>query len=142
MLLDLEYTTHEDGKLKRIYPLSKCLESIEQRDKDLHKLIESLQAENTYLKEQYDKDEEISKLKARLHNLQERICHSFEITPDERAAIEAWKHEHSIEKHGGRPICASGAIGGEKYEFVATSIGDVGKYCCPFCEEKFVFREL
>lgn len=51
MLLDLEYTTHEDGKLKRIYPLSKCLESIEQRDKDLHKLIESLQVENTYLKE-------------------------------------------------------------------------------------------
>ena len=59
MLLDLEYTTREDGKLKRIYPLSKCLESIEQRDKDLHKLIESLQAKNTYLKEQYDKDEEM-----------------------------------------------------------------------------------
>lgn len=142
MILDLEYTIREDGKLKRIYTLSKCLESIEQRFKDQQELIESLKAENTYLKEQYDKDVEVSKLKARIRHMQERISNSFEITPDERDAIEDWKNEHSREKHGGRHLCGGGTIGGEEYKFIATSIGDIGTYYCPLCGEEFTFKEL
>lgn len=125
-----------------LYPLSKCLQSIEERFNDQQEIIESLRAENKYLKEQYDKDEEISKLKARLRHMQERISNSFEITPDERDAIEDWKKEHGREKHGGRPICGGGTIGGEEYKFIATSIGDVGIYYCPLCGEEFTFKEL
>lgn len=142
MILDLEYTIHEDGKLKRIYTLSQCLESIEQRFKDQQEIIESLKAENTYLKEQYDKDEEIAKLKARLRHMQERMSNSFEITPDERDAINAWKKKHSTEKHGGKRLCGGGTIGGEEYKFIATSIGDIGTYYCPLCKEEFTFKEL
>lgn len=65
---------------------------------------------------------------------------SFIITDKEEAAIKKWQKKHVKEKHNGNNY--SGAIGGRyTYEFIPTSIGDIGIVRCS-CGEEFCFKEL
>ena len=94
--------------------------------------------------EEWNKDEEIQKLKSEIESLQNELWnarrYSFEITPEEHEAIEEWKKNHVKEKHNGDAY--AGAIGGRyKYIFVPTSIGTVGSIKCS-CGETFCFSEL
>ena len=94
--------------------------------------------------EEWNKDEEIQKLKSEIESLQDKLNnarrYSFEITPEEHEAIEEWKKKHVEEKHNGDTY--AGAIGGRyKYIFVPTSIGTVGSIKCS-CGETFCFSEL
>lgn len=94
--------------------------------------------------EEWNKDEEIQKLKSKIESLQNELWnarrYSFEITPEEHEAIEEWKKKHVKEKHNGDAY--AGAIGGRyKYIFVPTSIGTVGSIKCS-CGETFCFSEL
>lgn len=94
--------------------------------------------------EEWNKDEEIQKLKSEIESLQNKLWntrrYSFEITPEEHEAIEEWKKKHVKEKHNGDAY--AGAIGGRyKYIFVPTSIGTVGSIKCS-CGETFCFSEL
>ena len=64
----------------------------------------------------------------------------FEVTPEEREQIEEWKEQHIKEKHKGNNY--SGAFGGRyTYEFIPTSIGDIGTIKCG-CGAEFTFKEL
>lgn len=64
----------------------------------------------------------------------------FEITEDEQKNIIKWQNKHIKKKHKGNTYF--GAIGGNwSYEFIPTSIGDIGTVKCD-CGEKFTFREL
>ena len=94
--------------------------------------------------EEWNKDEEIQKLKSEIESLQNKLWnvrrYSFEITPEEHEVIEEWKKKHVKEKHNGDAY--AGAIGGRyKYIFVPTSIGKVGSIKCS-CGETFCFSEL
>lgn len=94
--------------------------------------------------EEWNKDEEIQKLKSEIELLQNKLWnvrrYSFEITPEEHEVIEEWKKKHVKEKHNGDAY--AGAIGGRyKYIFVPTSIGTVGSIKCS-CGETFCFSEL
>ena len=94
--------------------------------------------------EEWNKDEEIQKLKSEIESLQNKLWntrrYSFEITPEEHEAIEEWKEKHVEEKHNGDTY--AGAIGGRyKYIFVPTSIGTVGSIKCS-CGETFCFSKL
>ena len=94
--------------------------------------------------DEWNKDKEIQKLKSEIESLQNELWntrrYSFEITPEEHAAIEEWKKKHVEEKHNGDTY--AGAIGGRyKYIFVLTSIGTVGSIKCS-CGETFCFSEL
>lgn len=94
--------------------------------------------------EEWNKDEEIQKLKSKIESLQNELWntkkYSFKITPEEYEAIEEWKKKHVEEKHNGDTY--AGAIGGRyKYIFVPTSIGTVGSIKCS-CGETFCFSEL
>ena len=94
--------------------------------------------------EEWNKDEEIQKLKSEIESLQNKLWnarrYSFEITPEEHEAIEEWKKKHVEEKHNGDAY--AGAIGGRyKYIFVPTPIGTVGSIKCS-CGETFCFSEL
>lgn len=94
--------------------------------------------------DEWNKDEEIQKLKSEIESLQNELWnarrYSFEITPEEHEAIEKWKKNHVKEKHNGDAY--AGAIGGRyKYIFVPTPIGTVGSIKCS-CGETFCFSEL
>lgn len=94
--------------------------------------------------EEWNKDEEIQKLKSEIESLQNKLWnvrrYSFEITPEEHEVIEEWKKKHVKEKHNGDAY--AGAIGSRyKYIFVPTSIGTVGSIKCS-CGETFCFSEL
>lgn len=91
--------------------------------------------------EEFNKDEEIVKLKKQLEQKENRIKNSqtFVILPEQVEAIEEWKKQHTKEKHGGSEY--AGAIGGRySYKFTPTSIGTFGTIICD-CGEKFEFED-
>jgi len=65
---------------------------------------------------------------------------NFDTSKEEDIQIEKWQKKHIKKKH--RNNTYSGAIGGRwTYEFVPTSLGDIGTIKCN-CGDEFVFREL
>ena len=104
-------------------------ESEEKRDKAIKQL------------EEFNKDEEIVKLKKQLEQKEERIKNSqtFVILPEEVKAIKEWQAQHIKEKHSGSEY--AGAIGGRySFTFTPTSIGTFGTVICS-CGEKFDFAD-
>ena len=92
------------------------------------------------LREEYDKDEEVSKLKKHIESLEEESRNGFPITKEENEKIREWQQKHVKEKHEGNSY--AGAIGGNyTYEFVPTSIGTIGTVKCS-CGEEFCFQEI
>lgn len=101
---------------------------------------------------EWNKDEEIQKLKEEIEDLKhrERKGISFVVSEEELAEINAWQNEHINKYHGGDSY--AGAIGGRfSYKFIPTSIGDIGYVYCDFCKKNhkvkkeercFCFREL
>ena len=116
--------------------LEKCFEDIltyikqceEQKDNALKKL------------EEWNKDEEILKLKEEIKKIRNENKYGFAITEEEHKVISEWMENHIKEKHNGNNY--AGAIGGNfTYKFVPTSIGTIGEIHCS-CGEKFCFAEL
>lgn len=92
------------------------------------------------LREEYDKDEEVTQLKKHIESLEEEIRIGFPITKEENEKIREWQQKHTKEKHGGNSY--SGAIGGDyTYKFIPTSIGTIGTVKCS-CGEEFCFQEI
>lgn len=89
----------------------------------------------------FNKDEEIVKLKKQLEEKRERDKNTFVFTvdADRVAKIREWKAQHEKEKHGGSGY--AGAIGGRyTYEFTPTSIGEFGRIRCS-CGDHFDFDD-
>jgi len=109
----------------------------------IYDYIIKVEEERDKAKEQvqlWNKDEEIQKLKTENETLRRREYTSFVITPEEREFINNWKAAHIEES----PSCGEykGAIGGNwSYEFIPTSIGDIGVIKCS-CGAEVIFKEL
>lgn len=91
---------------------------------------------------EYNKDEEIQKLQKEINQLKNKKAEgfNFNISKEELVKINKWKEKHVEDKHDGSYY--AGAIGGMfTYQFVPTSIGDIGEIICS-CGEKYCFREL
>lgn len=91
---------------------------------------------------EWEKDEEVQKLKEEIENVKKKNdgSVSFTISAKELDAIDAWAERHIKEKHNN--IRHAGAIGGRySYKFCPTSIGDTGEVICT-CGDKFCFRDL
>ena len=90
---------------------------------------------------EYDKDDEIQKLKNEIKNINEKSSYMiFSISEEEEKDIEKWKNKHIKERHNGNSY--DGAIGGRfTYIFTPTSIGEVGQIKCS-CGCSYYFREL
>lgn len=91
---------------------------------------------------EYNKDVEIQKLQEEIKELKtlknKNLC--FVITDDEQEDINNWIEVHIQNKHNGNRY--AGAIGGRfTYQFIPTSLGDIGEIICS-CGEKYCFREL
>lgn len=102
--------------------------------------LEDAQEQVRKLREEYDRDEEVTQLKKRIELLEEESRNGFPITKEENEKIREWQQEHVKEKHKGNSY--AGAIGGNyTYEFVPTSIGTIGTVKCS-CGEEFCFQEI
>lgn len=115
---------------------------------DIDTYIKGLERQRDTAREQmkeWNKDKEVQKLQSEIELLKKErvdknIGLSFQITPEENVKIHEWMDEHIEEKHNGSRY--AGAIGGRfAYEFIPTSIGDIGYVKCS-CGDKFCFREL
>ena len=128
--------------------LDKCFE-------DIKSYVESCERDRKIALDkvvEWNKDEEIQKLKEEIYELRysNNKGVSFVVTEEELEQINAWQEEHIKKYHGGNSYC--GAIGGRfHYKFIPTSIGDIGYVYCGSCENNekisedekcFCFREL
>lgn len=91
--------------------------------------------------EDFNKDEEIVKLKKQLEEKREQAKNTyvFTVNADRVEKIRKWKEQHEKEKHNGSSY--AGAIGGRyTYEFTPTSIGEFGRIRCS-CGDHFDFDD-
>ena len=121
-------------KVKYPFSLEEILDEIKEEFLLKEKTIKKLREENTLLRDEHYKDNEIAQLKRKLKKAQDDLNRGFDISKEEWAAIQEWHREHSH---------YSGAIGGNViYIFTPTSIGTIGVVKCTSCGEEFCFREL
>lgn len=114
--------------------LNKYLDEIKENLKIRNQQIKRLQKENELLKEEAYKDKELSELKEKYDKLQNDYKRGFQISKDEEQTINNWKKEHF---HG-----ECGAAGGQfSYEFIPTSLGEIGIIKCS-CGDEFIFKEI
>lgn len=124
--------------MKRDFALS--IDKIKEVYEKQTATIERLEKENKFLKEQYDKDEEVSKLKTEILNMKRQMSNAFVLNEKETKAIADWIENHSKEFHNDKPYCTS--IGRAfSYTFTPTSIGSIGEITC-ICGQTFCFRDL
>ena len=91
--------------------------------------------------EEFNKDEEIVKLKKQLEEKREQAKNTyvFTVDVDQVEKIRKWKEQHEKEKHNGNSYAR--AIGGRyTYEFTPTSIGAFGRIRCS-CGDHFDFDD-
>ena len=101
-----------------------------------NKIIKSLQ--NTV--DNFNLDDAIVEKDEEIKSLRNELANGFGITDKEWEAIHKWQDEHIKEVHNGNSY--SGAIGGRwTFEFIPTSLGDIGTVKCS-CGAEFTFREL
>lgn len=90
--------------------------------------------------QEYSKDVELVKKDEEIKSLKNELANGFGITDEEWEAIHKWQDEHIKEAHNGNVY--AGTIGGRwVYEFIPTSIGEIGTIKCD-CGAEFTFREL
>ena len=119
-----------------------CIEAIVNR---INEAEDSKEEALKKLKE-WNKDEELQKLRNELEKVKNDSYRGFSISEDEEIEINNWIDNHLEEKHGlitlKDRILSQGAIGGRfTYEFIPTSIGTIGTIKCT-CGDKFTFRDL
>ena len=143
-----EYGTYdtETGEFTQVYELEKCLRAIRVRNSDNERHIKYLEEENKKLKENNYKDEELSKMKQQLDEMQKDYWRGFPISKDEENAIEEWKKKHDEDVHGlttnNLRMKAEGVSSGRySYHFVPTALGTSGVIKCS-CGAKFEFQEI
>lgn len=127
-------------KIFRKEEFEKNIKSIKEIYECTERMNTILQEKNYQLKEEYDKDEEIQKMKIKLEEMRSSIYRGFPISEEEEKRIQEWKEKHEKEAHNGSSY--AGAIGGRySYYFVPTSIGTSGTIKCN-CGAEFEFQEI
>lgn len=125
--------------------------NIQQNFKTLKDRIKELELENEALKSEYYKDYLIAKQEDELKQKRQLLRTSFIVSEEDWEKIHKWQQEHLNKYHNGN--YKRGAIGGNWiYEFIGTSIGDIGTCICSTCrqsskkvdneEMEFTFQEL
>lgn len=124
--------------------IDKFCSCIKEKFKSKDAIISILREDNRKLREEYDKDEEINKLKQELKEAKEDCRRGFSISEEEWERIKNWQREHNENDHGFKTLeqklAAEGCCGGRyRYEFVPTSIGTIGTVVCS-CGARFQFQ--
>ena len=122
------------------------LNSIKKMYEELESFNKSIVEENRKLKEEYDKDEEIQKMKTEIKKIRQDYYRGFPISAEDAERMDEWKIQHEQKVHGlytlEDRLRAGGTVGGRySYHFVPTSIGTSGTIRCS-CGAEFEFQEI
>lgn len=100
-----------------------------------------LRKENERLKGEAYKDEELAKMKEQYEKMKADYYRGFPISEKEDKKIKEWMEKQTEGEDF--QTKTGGAIGGRfTYQFICTSIGDIGTVIDGFTGEKFTFRDL
>ena len=126
--------------------VNEALELIKKENDYNENLIEILREDYRKLRDEYDKDEEIQKIKAEVKRMRSDYYRGFPISEEEDKQIKEWQKKHDAEVHGLNTLNdrmkAGGCIGGRyQFLFTPTSIGTVGECICQ-CGARFKFQDL
>ena len=134
--MDIEHMINKDGKLLTIRPIDKICEELTAKFTFQNDVIEKLRIENSRLKSEAYKDEELTKMKEAYERMHDAYVLGFPITLEEHKVINAWIEGHEVE----HPVSHT-AIGGRyTYEFIPTSIGVIGSIRC-ICGKSLTFTK-
>lgn len=101
--------------------------------------LSDLKSQSDYWQEEYKKtkdiayrDKELTTLRERNKELEEKLHNGFGIAKEEKRAITNWRTLHIKEC----PNCSL------VYSFYPTGIGIAGEITCTICKKKFIFRDI
>lgn len=116
------------------YQSQNIVNDLLKRLRQLELSVENLKKENTELKSEHYKDEQLSNMKDKLNKMEKEYYRGFPISKEEETQINKFKDKYRNKYHG--------AIGGAfTYKFTPTSIGIAGEVIAPN-GESFTFKEL
>jgi len=95
-----------------------------------------LSKENSYLRSENYKDNELSKMKEELESITKRFRRSFEVTSEDWEKIRAWQKKHDTEEHKNPGQYHGTCGGGYSFEFYPTGIGTFGSCVCGICKSR------
>ena len=106
--------------------IDECLDRIKAINENSKLRIEQLENENQYLREEYNKDEEIKKMQQELETTKKDLRRGFPISEREQKAIKEWQEKHDTEVHGLKTLedrlHAGGLIGGRYTYLIENNI--------------------
>ena len=79
--------------------IDECLDRIKAINENNRLRIECLEKENQFLREKYNKDEEVKKMQQELDVMKKDLRRGFSISEREQKAIKEWKEKHDTEVH-------------------------------------------
>ena len=128
----------KDGSIWIMDNIKNDLQRIYDHYRDVVQKNEYLREENSKLKSEAYKDDELSKMKSKYDSMREDYFRGFPITKEEEDKINEWK-KTMIKEHPAN----TGAIGGRfSYKFLVTGIGVAGKIVDEVSGKEFEFKEL
>lgn len=138
--LESKYSTYVDGEYTNVLPFDELIRGIKAHIQSVEMRNKYLENENKKLKDEHYKDEELEKLRSELKQCRENLNRGFGISEEENAAIEKWKLNHEIDKHGldteEKRFASQGCCGGKYvFEFIPTTVSIVGRIKCGICGE-------
>lgn len=120
-------------KIIEIPSNDKLCETIREKLEYQDELINRYKSLYEEAKSESYKDNELSKLKEQVDDLNNQLITGFGITADEQNNINNWIRHHNHD-YGKYPLDYS-------YNFVRTPLGVVGKVQC-VCGKEFVFKDI
>lgn len=117
--------------------------NIKELSKSKDNQIQKLKAENTQLKDENYKDNELESMKKQVESakidmeiMKKDMYRGFPITAKEKEAIHNWSKNHDKKEHKNLRGYHGAIGGGFDYVFTPTSIGTVGVCVCETCQKR------
>ena len=125
----------KEGAMWLTDTLKNVLQEVYDHYRSVVKTNDYLRKENERLKSEAYKDEELAKMKEQYEKMEADYRRGFGISEAEDKKIRDWMDK--------LPQANTGAIGGRfTYQFICTSIGEVGKVKDGVTGEELTFRDL
>lgn len=123
------FTLFKDGEVTEAYTTEEICDAIRARIYKAENDAKYALNEMNKMRNEKWKDEELQKMRAQVETMKADLYRSFQISLEERNAINDWQEKHRKNRHN------NNAYINFTYSFLPTSIGTIGICICPICSE-------